>query len=119
MSNFDFLQSEWPKLFNKMQKAEERVNTEPVSTASYCRLVLEECIHLLYDIEYIELPFNKDLVNLMVQEEVKDIIPYQHLDGLHIVRKTGNNAAHYGRRVGNTEALTSLRYLYDFLKWFA
>ena len=82
--NFQFLISSWPSIYSKMKKAEERVNSEPVSTASYCRLVLEECIHIIYDIEHIELPYNKDLVNLMSQVEIRQIIPFQQLNGLQI-----------------------------------
>lgn len=119
MSNFNFLQQDWFPLYNKMKSAEERVNTEPVSTASYCRLVLEECMHTLFDLEHIEKPYNIELINLMTDEGVKNIIPFQLLEGLHIVRKTGNNAAHYGNRINSKDALISIRYLYMFLKWFA
>ena len=119
MSNFNFLKQDWSSLFQKMQKAEERVHVEPVSTALSCRLVLEECIHLLFDLEHLEKPYNTELNSLMTDEEIKRIIPYQLRDGLHIVRKTGNNAAHYGKRVTNKDALISIRYIYSFLKWFA
>ena len=119
MSNFNFLQSEWLSLFKKMKKAEERVFTEPVSTASYCRLALEESIYLIYDLEYLELPYNTDLVSLMNQEEIKSIIPFTHNNGLHIVRKIGNNASHYGKKVSSDDALISLKYLYGYFKWFA
>ncbi|HDY75747.1 MAG TPA: DUF4145 domain-containing protein, partial [Candidatus Marinimicrobia bacterium] len=119
MSNFRFLQNEFPSLFTKMKKAERRVYTEPVSTATYCRLVLEESMYKLYELEYIELPFNKELVNLMNQEEIKNIIPFQHKNGIHIVRKIGNNAAHYGKKLNSKDALISIKYLYGFLKWFA
>lgn len=119
MSNFKFLQQEWFSLYNKLKTAEERVYTEPVSTASYCRLVLEESMYLMYDLEHIEKPFNTELVNLMNEEGIKSIIPYQLSEGLHIVRKTGNNAAHYGQRITAKDALISIRYIYDFTKWFA
>ncbi len=119
MTNFQFLQTAFPSLYSKMVKAEQRVNTEPLSTAQYCRLVLEESMYLLYDIEYLELPYNKELVNLMTDEEVKAIVPHYHLDGLHIVRKIGNNAAHHGNRVNKQDALQSIKYIYGFLKWFA
>jgi type I restriction enzyme R subunit len=119
MSNFKFLQQEWFSIYNKMKTAEQRVFTEPVSTASYCRLVLEECMYLIYDLEHIEKPFNTELINLMNEEAVKNIIPHQLNEGLHIVRKTGNNAAHYGQRITNKDASISIRYSYDFLKWFA
>lgn len=119
MTNFQFLKVSFPSLFKKMEKAEQRVNVEPVSTASYCRLVLEEVIYLIYEYEYLDYPYNKELVNLMSAEQIKRIIPSNHQTGIHIVRKTGNNAAHYGRRVSNKDALLSLKYIYGFLKWFA
>jgi len=81
MSNFTFLQNEQSSLFNKMKRAEERVNTEPVSSANYCRLVLEESIRIICDLEYIELPFNKELYNLMANEEIKNLIPYRLING--------------------------------------
>jgi len=118
MSNFNFLQPEWLSLFKQMKKAEERVYTEPVSTASYCRLALEESIYLIYDLEYLELPYNTDLVSLMSQEEIKNIIPFTHKNGIHIVRKIGNNASHYGKKISSNDALISLKYLYGFFKWF-
>ena len=119
MSNFKFLQKEWLSLYSKLKKAEERVNTEPVSCASYCRLVLEETMYQIFDLEHIDLPFNTELVNLMNEEGIKSIIPNQLREGLHIVRKTGNNAVHYGNRITPKDALISIRYTYDFTKWFA
>ena len=55
----------------------------------------------------------------MTTEEIKSIIPFSLLEGLHIVRKTGNNAVHYGNRITSKEAVISLRYTYAYLKWFA
>jgi type I restriction enzyme R subunit len=119
MSNFQFLQDEWKSLYSKMHVAEERVYTEPVSTASYCRIVLEECMHFIYDLEHIEKPYNTELVNLLNDEQIKSVLPYQIREGLAYVRKTGNNAVHYGNRITGSDALISIKYLYPFLKWFA
>jgi type I restriction enzyme R subunit len=118
MSNFNFLQKEWSQLFSKMKLAEERVLSEPISTANYCRQVLEESIHLLFELEHLEKPYNKELINLMTNEDIRKLIPYDLYEGLHIVRKTGNNAAHFGNRITGKDALISIRYLYSFLKWF-
>jgi type I restriction enzyme R subunit len=119
MSNFHFLQDEWPSLYRKMHKAEQRIKIEPVSTASYCRLVLEECVHEVYEMHELERPYNRDLANLMSQEDFKAIVPQEHWKGLYIVRKTGNNAVHYGRQVRSEQALISIKHLFCFLKWFA
>jgi type I restriction enzyme R subunit len=102
-----------------MKRAEERVYSEPVSTASYCRLALEESMHLIYTYEHLEKPFNTELANLMHDEGIKSVVPRTLLDGLHYVRKTGNNAVHYGNRVNYSDALTSIKYIYSYLKWFA
>ena len=119
MSNFQFLQEEWSSLYGKVKIAEERVFTEPVSSAGYCRMVLEESIYKLYALEHLDKPFNTELVNLLQDEQVKNIIPYQLLEGLVYVRKTGNNAVHYGNRITGQDALVSIKYLYSYLKWFA
>lgn len=119
MSNFSFIKDHLGSFYEKAIKAEQRVHTEPVSSASYSRLILEEGIHRIYETEYLDYPFNKELSNLMAQESIKDILPSSILDGLHIVRKNGNNAVHYGKRVSSSDALVSLKYIYTFLKWFA
>jgi len=119
MSNFIFLKQDWLALFIKMKSAEERVFTEPVSTASYCRLVLEECMYSIFNKEHIQKPYNTELINLMNDENIKRIIPFELKEGLHIVRKTGNQAAHYGQRITAKDALISIKYIYSFLKWFA
>ena len=119
MSNFQFLQEEWSSLYRKVILAEQRVFTEPVSSASYCRIVLEECMHLIYDLEHIDLPYNTELVNLLNEEQIKSVLPHQIREGLAYVRKTGNNAVHYGNRITGSDALVSIKYLYPFLKWFA
>jgi type I restriction enzyme R subunit len=119
MSNFNFLRPQWPTLHKKMLSAEARVFTEPVSAASYCRLVLEECIHLLYEEEHFEKPFNNELVALLGESQVRALIPNNLYEGLHIVRRTGNNAAHYGNRVTAQDAKDSIKHLFGFLKWFA
>ncbi len=118
-SNFQFLAEEWTSLYKKMQKAESRIRTEPISAATYCRLSLEECLHHLYKEHHITLPYNKTLRSLMEEQEIRSIIPARLDSSANIVRKIGNNAAHHGRSMGKEEALRCVRHLYDFLKWFA
>jgi hypothetical protein len=57
------------------------------------------------DLEHIDKPFNTEIINLMNEEGIKSIIPHQLREGLHIVRKTGNNAVHYGNRITSQDAL--------------
>ena len=70
MSNFKFLQEEWLSLYQKLKTAEERVNSEPVSTASYCRLVLEEAMYLIYDLEHYKKISNAQTQFKLVSEQL-------------------------------------------------
>jgi len=119
MSNFNFLQQEWSSLYSKMVIAEQRVFTEPQSSASYCRYILEQTVHHIYELEQLEKPYNTELASLMQQPEFKAIVPYQFQDGLSYVRKTGNSSVHFGNKIVGNDALNSIKYLFSYLKWFA
>ena len=69
MSNFKFLQKDWSTLYSKMVIAEERVFTEPLSSAAYCRYILEQIVHHIYELEQLDKPYNTELANLMQQEQ--------------------------------------------------
>ena len=119
MSNFDFLRDYYPTIFNKMKIAESRAITEPKSAAHYTRLALEEAVHIIYQEEQLELPYDTGLANLLRAEDFRHTIPSEFNEGLYIVRKTGNAGAHYGTKVRGRDALVSIQYLFSFLKWFA
>ncbi|WP_282015927.1 DEAD/DEAH box helicase family protein [Marinifilum flexuosum] len=118
-SNFSFLQDEWKDIFKPVQIAEQRVKTEPISSAFYCRLTLETCVNRIYQENFLEHPYNADLYSLMNQEEFKTLMDSDCFNGVFLhTRKIGNRASH-GERISSKEALVAIRYLYDFLKWFA
>src|SRR5690606_1954191 len=117
MSNFDFLRPHFPGIYDKVIIAESRVFTEPKSAAHYCRMALEGAVHHIYEAERISLSYDKGLANLMRHETFREVVPSSFNEGLYIVRKTGNAGAHYGHRVKGREALITIQYLYDFLKW--
>lgn len=119
MSNFTFLQPEWSGLYNKVARAESRIRTEPESALRYTRLALEEAVHHLYELEYLRLPYNTSIHSLLKEPEFERLLPRNLVSGLHIVRSYGNDASHYGKRVTAGGALTSIRHLFPFLKWFA
>lgn len=120
ISNFDFLKEGFPSIYYNVKVAESRVFTEPKNAAYLLRLVLEEAVHNLYQIEPLEIPFDVDgLASLLRADDFVNTIPSAFIDRLHIVRKIGNNGAHYGKKVSTKDALTSIRLLFEFLKWFA
>jgi len=120
MSNFDFLKESYSNLHRTMVKAESRVFTEPKTAAHSCRLALEEAVHLIYQEERFDMPFDTRLANLMRERDFKSLMPESIYVGVNFyTRKIGNDGAHYGTSVRGKDALISIRYLFDFLKWFA
>ncbi len=121
MSNFNFLKQHYPNLYQIMVKAESRVFTEPKTAAVSCRLALEETVNLIYHEERFEFPnYDSSLNNLMREHDFKHLIPESIYTGIQFyTRKIGNDGAHYGKTVKGKDALVSIRYLFDFLKWFA
>lgn len=119
MSNFDFLRSHFPGIYDKVKIAETRVFTEPKSAAHYCRMALEGAVHHIFEAERIQPGYDQGLASLMRHPQFRDLLPEEFQEGLFIIRKTGNAGAHYGHRVKGREALISIQYLFDFLKWFA
>lgn len=120
MSNFAFLLPEWRTLHKHLTLAERRAVTEPMSSAHYARHALEECVHHIYQLEGLNRPYNANLISYLQEPDFQALVPVNVLRGVtEYTRKTGNRAVHAGSKVISTEALTSLRYLYDFVKWFA
>ncbi|MRT92393.1 DEAD/DEAH box helicase family protein [Ancylomarina sp. 16SWW S1-10-2] len=118
-SNFSFLQGEWATIFKHVQKAEQRVKTEPISAAFYCRLTLETTVNQIYQENFLDRPYNADLYSMMNQDEFRHLMDDACFSGVFMhTRRIGNRASH-GERIESKEALVALRYLYDFLKWFA
>lgn len=119
MSNFEFLKAEWSSLHRNMVLAEQRVYSEPDSTAMKCRVSLEEVVHHIYELEYLDMPYNTDLFSLMQEPDFKNIASF-HTSGMDIIRKTGNNAGHFKTsKVNKDDAKVSLKYTFSLLKWFA
>lgn len=118
-SNFEFLHSEWSGLYENLKLAEQRVNTEPISVGTKCRLALEEAVHHIYQLEYIDLPFDTRLQALLNEPEIRNIIQ-AHQRTVDVIRKTGNNATHYNpKRVSKEDAKICLKHTFSFIKWFA
>ncbi len=117
LSNFTFLQQEFPEIFREINEAEKHTFTAPRYAALLCRSTLEKTIFWLYKHdEDLELPYDTKLGALLHNDSFKAILrPSMHME-LDIVRLYGNNAAH-GKNVKQLEALQSLKNTFRFLSW--
>ena len=129
MSNFDFLKGDFFDLYELCLEAEENCYIKPRTSAFYSRLALEFCVALVYKFENIQTPYNSTVLNDFINNrEFKQLFQNQsQIDGLNIIRKFGNSAAHVLKNViDNTTktitlnrniALNCLKGLFDFTLW--
>ena len=119
MSNFDFIKADFPQLHADVVEAERLTFDSPTSTVIFCRSTLENAINWLYENDRkLTRPWRADLSTLMHEHCFAEQFNATMMKELHLVRKTGNQAAH-GTRVAEGDALASLKYLFRFLRHLA
>ncbi|PPD47445.1 MAG: restriction endonuclease [Methylotenera sp.] len=117
MSNFSFLFADFPALHADAVEAEQLTLLSPKAAAIFCRSTLENAINWLYDHDpKLTRPFKSELSPLMHEHCFASQFNQTMLGELHLIRKTGNVAAH-GSKVSQQDALASLKYLYRFLRY--
>lgn len=119
MSNFTFIQVDFPQLYADAQEAERFVFDTPTVTAIFCRSTLENAINWLYENDAkLTHPWQSTLNALMHEHCFTELFTQSLLNELHLIRKMGNQAAH-GKRTNEKDALASLKYLFRFLRFLA
>ena len=119
MSNFTFIKTDFPALFNDANEAEQLTYVSPKAAAIFCRSTLENAINWLYDNDAkLTRPFRTDLSTLMHEHEFRSLFAVSLFGELNLIRKTGNLAAH-DKAVSQQDALASLKYLFRFLRYLA
>lgn len=119
MSNFTFIQADFPALHTDAVEAEQLTYQSPKAAAIFCRSTLENAINWLYDNDAsLTRPWRADLSTLMHEHAFRDMFNQTLFGELNLIRKTGNLAAH-GKKVSQQDALASLKYLFRFLRHLA
>ena len=119
MSNFTFIQADFPALFADALEAEQLTFVSPTATAMFCRSTLENAINWLYENDAkLTRPWRADLSTLMHEHDFRTLFNATLFGELNLIRKTGNLAAH-GKKVNQQDALASLKYLFRFLRHLA
>ncbi len=119
MSNFDFIKTDFPDLYQDAMEAEKFTFISPASTAVFCRSTFENAVNWLYDHEAkLTRPWRGDLSTLMHEHAFQSLFNRALFAELNLIRKTGNAAAH-GNKINQQEALASLKYLFRFLRFLA
>lgn len=118
MSNFRFLETEYPNLASLGELAELSLYVDPANTLAKLRVISEKITILLIEYDGLE-TFDRmnqnDRLSLLRREG--DGIPVEIIDIFHSIRKSGNIASHEG--IGTlSEARLMLRKMFQLATWF-
>jgi type I restriction enzyme R subunit len=116
-SNFQFLESEFPILFNIGQGAEFNLYQDPIVCFFKLRQFGEKITEKIFEEHYLEFPRENSFHNRLKTLEYEQILPNLIKDLLFGIKNKGNNAVH--NHVGTTEeARIVLRSTYKVARWF-
>ncbi len=122
ITNFDYLKEEarFSAFADVAVSAEKIVLLDPEACIMNCRRAMEFAIKWMYSVDdALEKPYQDNLQSLMSEEEFRQIVGKDLLKRMEYIRKTGNNAAHAGKKLGRDEAFLCLENLFIFLDFIA
>jgi type I restriction enzyme, R subunit len=116
--HFQFLKTEWSKVYEAAAKAESLAIPDPRTACFYSRRALEIAVEWLYECDRsLTLPYRNDLNALIFEPSFKTLIgPALHTK-LDIIRKLGNTAVHSSKTIRPDDAIASIRELFHFCYW--
>jgi type I restriction enzyme R subunit len=119
MSNFLFLQPEFPELFEATRRVEAALRSDPRIACFYARFALESAVNWLFEHEP-SLPARYENLgdNLHVRE-LQVLVPRPVWEKARLIQKIGNRAVHGSLPPSGSEALAVARELFHFSFWIA
>jgi type I restriction enzyme, R subunit len=119
MSQFAFLQAEFPDVFAHAARAETLAHVDPRAAAFYCRLALETAVGWLYRRDAaLKNPYDPTLAALLAEPTFQTLVGRTLAVKARFVKDTGNAAAH-GKAISAAQAAGSLREFYHIAYWLA
>ena len=119
MSNFQYLQKEWPSIFKEAKEAEQLTLTSPKASAMIARSALEKTVQWLYqNDEDLEWPYDTKLSSLIHEQCFREIIKPSMFREVNLIRLNGNAAAH-GKSIRHDQSIASIKNLFRFLSFLS
>ena len=117
-SNFDFLQEQFPELYNHATDTESMVYSAPRASCFYARFTLEQAVLWLYDNDaYFQPPYENNLGALIHEQTFKDNLKPGLFPKVRAIHKVGNLAAHSSNQITTKDSLHIVEELFHFLYW--
>lgn len=122
MTNFDiFTTKQEFAVFAEPAVAAERIyQIDPAACALSCRRAMEAAVKWMYSVDSaLIMPYQDSLISLINTDEFRTIVDDNLLRRMDFIRKTGNAAAHAGKKISKEQAALCLENLYIFLDFVA
>lgn len=120
MSNFDFLKKkkEYALFAPACVEAEKIYASAPAMCAVGCRKALELAVKWVYSADNtMKTPYKDNLQSLIHEPTFRFAVDYNTWGKMPFIIKLGNLAVHTERSVQQSDALASLRGLFEFVQW--
>ena len=118
MTNFGFLQAEWPELFEAATKAEALVHTDARTACFYARRSLELVVAWLFKHDgNLKLPYQDNLSALIYEPTFRNTVGAAIHAKARIIKDLGNRAVHTTKIVSPYDSLAAVRELFHVCFW--
>lgn len=120
MTNFSFLENkpEYALFAPAAVEAEKVFASSPAMCAVGCRKALELAVKWVYSADNtLQMPYKDNLQSLIHEPTFRFSVDHNTWGKLPFVIKLGNLAVHTERSVQASDAVTSLRSLFEFIQW--
>ncbi len=120
MSNFTFLKTDWPELYETAREAEKNVNSAPRTSCFYARRSLERAVKWLYaNDSYLKQPYADNLAALIFEPTFRENLEPCLFPKILTIQKIGNLAVHSDKPISSSDSLHTLKELFHVLYWLA
>ncbi len=120
MSQFSFLEREWPAVLEAASRAEAAAHADPRSACFYARRALELAVAWAYKHDAaLKLPYQDNLAALIHEPSFKQAAGEAVFSKARVINTLGNRAVHGQRAIPHDDALVAVRELFHVAYWLA
>jgi type I restriction enzyme R subunit len=120
MSQFTFLQAEFPAVYESANKAFSAVYPDPRTACFYARRALELTVNWLYQYDNsLKLPYHDNLSALIHEPTFKTLVGEAVFNKTRVIIKLGNQAVHSPKPIPVNDAINAVREFFHVAYWLA
>lgn len=120
VSNFGFLQREWPELYEPARRAELAVYADPRAACFYARRGLEVAVSWMFaNDSSLRLPYDNNLNSMLHEPTFQTLVGMPLFYKARAVKDLGNKAVHKSAPIPSRDAMGAVGQLFQVMFWVA